>query len=87
MRGIRVTTRSGRRTVNMCPKCYEMETDGVELAIELDLIQKPVVVNDINQCEMHCQEKKNEPAPVRKRRHPRRGSPYGRARRRPRRGS
>jgi hypothetical protein len=83
MRGIKVVSRSGNRTICMCTKCYEREIDEVELAIEYDLIQKPTV-NDIGQCEMHCQEKQNEPAPT-KRQPPRRHSPYRRkAHRRPR---
>ena len=57
MRGIKVTTRTSGRTFCMCQKCYEKDIDEIELAIEFDLIHKPVVVN-IDQCEVHCQEKK-----------------------------
>lgn len=55
MRGIRVVTRSKKETVDMCIKCYEKENEEIELALEFKLIQKPVVVNNIDKCQM-CEE-------------------------------
>jgi len=71
MRGIKITTKSSKRTIHMCHKCYEKETDEITLAIEYSLIQRPTVT-DVGQCEMHCQEIENGPAPARKRRYTRR---------------
>lgn len=60
MRGIKVTSKYGKDTVHMCPECYKKKTDTIELAIEYNFIQKPVVT-DIKQCEVetHCQEKED----------------------------
>ena len=53
MRGIKVTTKSGNSIVCTCTKCYEKEMDEIELAIEYNLIQKPIVT-DIERCEVCC---------------------------------
>jgi hypothetical protein len=59
MRGVKVITRSGKRTISMCGECYKKEMDDIELIIEHGIICKPIVSN-IDKCEIHCQEKKNE---------------------------
>lgn len=58
MRGIQIKTRSGKRTICMCHKCYERENDEIELALEFGLIVKPIVT-DIEYCELHFAEKEN----------------------------
>lgn len=59
MRGIRITTMSGKLTLCMCHKCFNTEMDEINLAIEYRLIKKPEVRN-IDKCEMHCKETYDE---------------------------
>lgn len=44
IRGIRVKTRSGRRGLNMCNGCYQEQEDDIDVAIDLGMVQRPVVI-------------------------------------------
>jgi len=50
MRGIRVSTRSGR-SLDICTKCYEKEDEEISLALKYSLVTKPIVTI-IKQCQM-----------------------------------
>lgn len=60
MRGISITTRSNKRTINMCAQCYKKENEEVELALEFNLITKPVVTK-IQKCQM-CEDENDAPS-------------------------